>query len=137
MANPRPGDICYIFGGANPAAAASAAALWPMGLTDATDVAGYRAPAAGAIVGVVVNGAPASGDTVTVQPRVGSTDVTGLTAQITNSVTSAQDWGDAEDHSSQAVAEGDVIKCMYTTTTGGTYGGKDVVVQVWYRPNTY
>lgn len=137
MPNLRPGDIPLLFGGVNPAAAASEAALWPVPLADVNDVDGFRMPFAGAVVGVVIVGAPASGDTLQATPRVNTTNVTGISATITNAAPTAQDWGDKEDHSSQAFAAGDIVKCRYITTTGGTYTVKDTLVQVWVRPHGY
>lgn len=132
-----PGDIPLVFGGANPAAAASESALWPMGLADVNDVDGYRMPVAGVVVGVSLNGAPAAGDTMTVQPRINTTNVTGVTAQITNSTTSATDLAAKDDDATQRFAAGDIVKCRYTTTTGGTYTVKDVAAIVWVRPFLY
>lgn len=137
MPNLQPGDIPLFFGGVNPAAAAAEADLWPAPLTDVVDVAGYRAPFAGAIVGVTVQGAPASGDTFEARPRINSTNVTGIAAQITNAAPTAQDWGDKTDDATQAFAAGALIKCRYITTTASAYTARDTIVCVWVRPHGY
>jgi hypothetical protein len=137
MATLVPGDIPIQFGGQNPAAAASEAALWPLGLGDVTDVDGVRMPSAGVVVGVSISGAPASGDTVTCQARVNTTNVTGVSAQITNAAPTASAIVAKDANSTQQFAAGDLVKCRYTTTTGGTYTAKDLVATVWVRPFLY
>jgi hypothetical protein len=137
MATLTPGDIPIQFGGPNPAAAASEAALWPLGLADVADVDGVRMPVAGTVVGISISGAPASGDTVTCQARIGSTNVTGVSAQITNAAPTAAAVVAKDAHASQQFAAGDLVKCRYTTTTGGTYTVKDLVVTLWVRPFLY
>src|SRR4051794_29601218 len=67
------GIVALNFSTADPAAAASEADLpksW--GLPDLTDMNGIILPMAGTIVGLSVTGSPASGDTVTVTPRLAS-----------------------------------------------------------------
>lgn len=129
--------VALQFPAADPAAAASGAFMAPQGAPDIADVAAVLMPFAGTIVGVSVTGAPASGDTVTVTPQIctakdgtGAAAATSLACQITsaapaNSVVVSKDQADAQ------FASGAFVGVKYTTTTGGTYTAKDLVVTLY------
>src|SRR5262249_38489496 len=129
--------VALQFPAADPAAAASGAFLAPQGAPDTADVAAVLMPFTGTIVGISVTGAPASGDTVTVTPQVctspagaGAAAANSLVCQITNaapanSVVVSKDQADAQ------FASGAFVGVKYTTTTGGTYTARDLVVTLY------
>jgi len=135
--NLRLGDIPLVFNLVDAAEADTEAGLPVPGNANVTDAPGYVMPCAGYIVGVSATSAQASGCTATVTPKINSTNVTGLSAVCTNSAPSGYDLGHAQEHSSQKFAAGDVVKCMYITTDGGSYTVKDIAAIVWIRPALY
>jgi hypothetical protein len=97
----------------------------------------YWMPFAGTIVGISVTGNPASGDTVAVTPQVctsiagaGNVPAASLAVTITNAAPSAsaivtKDQADAQ------FAAGSFVGVRYTTTTGGTYTAKDLLITLY------
>ncbi len=129
--------VAIQFPAADPAAATAGAFLPPQGAPDVADLAAVLMPFAGTIVGISVTGAPASGDTVAVTPQVctsiagaGNVAAASLATTITNAAPAASTIV-TKDQTDAQFAAGAFIGVKYTTTTGGTYTVKDLVVTLY------
>jgi len=121
---------------ADPAAAASETDLVAFGLPDNTDLTAIVMPMAGTIIGLSVTGKPASGDTVTVTPRISATPAAGganaasLATQITNAAPAAYTVV-SKDQADAQFSAGQCISLRYVTTTSGSYTTRDLHVTLW------
>lgn len=139
MATLQESVVAIPFTMADPAAAPGGAFLAPAGAPDIADFAALPLPYPGAIVGISIVGAPASGDTVTATPQIcsntaggGAAAVAALATQITNAAPSGSTIV-AKDSPGADFAAGAFLGVKYTTTTGGAYTAKDVVVIVYVQ----
>ena len=113
------------FGGAaaNLPAATGGADTPILGLAAATTIKDFTFPFPVEIIGILASGAPAAGDTITFQPKVGGATNTALGVTLTN----------AAGQQAVAVGRGQGVKVAantkigvtYTTTTSGAYTTKD------------
>lgn len=139
MATLQESVVAIPFTMADPAAAPGGAFLAPVGAPDIADVAALPMPFAGAIVGITVAGAPASGDTVTCVPQVctgstgtGAAPTSSLSTQITNAAPSGSTIV-SKDQADARFSAGQFVGVKYSTTTGGTYGVRDVAVVLYVQ----
>ncbi|MGI8549578.1 MAG: hypothetical protein ACR2PL_02105 [Dehalococcoidia bacterium] len=97
----------------------------PVGLLDVADVAAIPMLKAGAVVGLLLAGAPASGDTVSVQVYKNGAAVVGLSQTISNTAGSAVQLF-SKDVAANQFNTGDLIGLRYTTTTSSSYTVRDI-----------
>lgn len=120
----------FAFTIADGAAAPSTPALLVLeGMPDTADVAAVPMLKQGAVTGLVMAGAPAAGDTVTVQVYKNGSAISGVTLTISNAQPSAVALF-AKDTVANQFNQSDLIGLRYTTTTGGTYTAKDIYAAV-------
>jgi hypothetical protein len=138
MATLQQSIVTFMFVAADPAASPGAyLPLVPVSMPDGVDASCLHMPFAGTLVGCDVVGAPASGDTVIVQPTIGNsktfgsnTGVNSLTTTITNAnpgvaTIVSKDQADAQ------FAAGQWVGVTYQTTTGGSYTPHDLMVTLY------
>ena len=137
MATLQQSVVAIPFAVADPPAASSESDLVAFGLPDTVDMIGIVMPCTGAIVALAVTGSPASGDTVTVTPRIatsksgaGAVDTASLATQITNATPAAYTVVSKDQADAQFTA-GQFVSLRYQTTTGGTYTARDLQVTVF------
>ena len=111
------------------AAPSTPAALVLEGMPDTADVAAVPMLKQGAVTGLIMAGAPASGDTVTVQAYKNGSAVAGVVLTVSNAQASAVALF-GKDVAANQFSQGDLIGLRYTTTTGGTYTAKDIYAAV-------
>lgn len=127
--------IPVYFGGNDIAAAATAAALRLLGIADTTDISTVTFPFAVQVVGVMVQGKPASGDTLTATVMVNGTAAANTpSVQITNAAPAASWFGGSGD--AVLVPASQSLGVDVLTTTGGTYTATDDLIIVLVQPQS-
>lgn len=125
--------VPVLFGGNDIAAAVSATALRLLGITDTADISTVKFPFAVKVVGVMVQGAPASGDTLAATVMVnGSAASNTPSVGITNAAPAAS-WF-AGDGDAVLVPAGQSLGVDVITTTSGSYTPTDDLVVLYVAP---
>lgn len=123
----------YRFCASDPAAAPTGAALLACGAADSTDYSQFVLPVEGRLIGISVDCAPASGDTVTGRITVGGTVQAAPAPQATstNGAPHSATW--VSRVNAPKVAAGSLIGANYLTTTGSSYTVNDVAITVYIQ----